>query len=351
MSRDGETVLSGTVIYGDEFEPAEGYLCIENGIIKEIGSGTVDADLQGIIAPRFVNAHTHIGDSSFKDPPFLPLEELVGPSGLKHRFLAKTSPAILIESMRKAIVDMIDTGTYAFADFREGGHIGVEMLLEAIQGLSVEAKILGRPVVGSAQIHESCWGLGVSSTRDHNREILSDAVNWARSNSMALAMHAGEWGRDDISDSLSFKPDFLVHLTKASKEDLRIVAKSGIPIVICPRSNLVTGVGLPDVKEMIRLGIIVGVGTDNVMLNSPNMFSEMKLISKALLHDDRQVFKMCTLNGAKIMGIDRRIGSISEGKDARLMVIDASSNNMWGSLDPLASLVRRARPSDILAIF
>jgi cytosine/adenosine deaminase-related metal-dependent hydrolase len=164
-------------------------------------------------------------------------------------------------------------------------------------------------------------------------------------------MHAGEWGRGDISDSLSFKPDFLVHLTKASEEDLRIVAKSGIPIVVCPRSNLVTGVGLPNVKEMIRLGISVSVGTDNVMLNSPNMFSEMKLISKALLHDDRQVFKMCTLNGAKIMGIDRRIGSISEGKDARLMVIDASSNNMWGSLDPLASLVRRARPSDILAIF
>jgi len=33
------------------------------------------------------------------------------------------------------------------------------------------------------------------------------------------------------------------------------------------------------------------------------------------------------------------------------MVIDGSSNNMWGSTDPLASIVRRARPSDILAVF
>jgi cytosine/adenosine deaminase-related metal-dependent hydrolase len=351
MSKAGETVLSGTIVYGDEFEPMEGYLCIENGIIKEIGSGAVDASLQGIIAPRFVNAHTHIGDSSFKDPPFLPLDELVGPIGLKHRLLATTPSAVLIRSMKRTILDMLDTGTYAFADFREGGHIGVQMLLEAIQGLPIEAKILGRPEEGSDQIHENCWGLGISSTRDHKPGAVSDAVNWARSNSKILAMHAGEWGRDDISDSLSFKPDFLVHLSRASNEDLRKVAESGIPVVVCPRSNLVTGSGLPNVQEMVRLGINVGVGTDNVMLNSPNMFSEMKLISKALLHDDRQVFKMCTLNGAKIMGIDRRVGSISEGKEARLMVIDKSSNNMWGSLNPLASVVRRARPSDILAIF
>src|SRR5512137_1045000 len=156
MSRAGETVLSGTIIYGDEFEPTEGYLCIKDGIIKEIGSGAVDARLHGIIAPRFINAHTHIGDSSFKDPPFLPLDELVGPSGLKHRLLATTSSAVLIESMRRAILDMIDTGTYAFADFREGGYIGVNMLLEAIQGLPIEAKILGRPDEGSIQIHKSC---------------------------------------------------------------------------------------------------------------------------------------------------------------------------------------------------
>ncbi len=351
MSKAGETVLSGTIIYGDEFEPLEGYLCIKDGIIKEIDSGAVDASLQGIIAPRLINAHTHIGDSSFKDPPFLPLDQLVGPGGLKHRLLAATSPAILIESMRRTILDMIDTGTCAFADFREGGPAGVQILLEAIQRLPIEAKILGRPEEGSAHIHKSCWGLGISSTRDHKPQVISEAVSWAKSNSKVLSMHAGEWGMDDISNSLSFEPDFLVHLSKASNEDLKRVAESGIPVVVCPRSNLVTGAGLPNVQEMVRLGINVGIGTDNVMLNSPNMFSEMELISKALLHDDRQVFKMCTLNGAKIMGIDRRVGSISEGKEARLMVIDKSSNNMWGSLDPLASVIRRARPTDILAIF
>jgi cytosine/adenosine deaminase-related metal-dependent hydrolase len=351
MSRNPETVLSGTIIHGDDFQPFEGYLCVRDGIIKEIGTGLVDSELQGIICPRFVNAHTHIGDSAFKDPPFLPLSELVGPGGLKHQLLANTPRAILVESMRRTLLDMIATGTFAFADFREGGPEGVEMLIEALEGLPLTARILGRPDDGSLDIHCSAWGLGISSTRDHELEAIRQMANGARYCSKAVAIHAGEAGTDDISEALSLNPDFLVHLSRASREDLRRVAASGVPVVVCPRSNLVTGAGLPDVQEMIDLGITVGIGTDNVMLNSPNMFSEMELVSKALLHDDRQVFKMCTLNGAKIMGIDEKAGSISEGKEARLMVIDKLSDNMWGSSDLLASVVRRARPSDILAIF
>jgi cytosine/adenosine deaminase-related metal-dependent hydrolase len=351
MSRNRETVLSGTIIHGDDFRSLEGYLCVRDGIIKEIGTDPVDSELQGIIIPRFVNAHTHIGDSAFKDPPFLPLGELVGPDGLKHRLLAKAPRAVLVEAMRRTLLDMIATGTFAFADFREGGPEGVEMLVEALDGLSLTAKILGRPDDGSLDIHGSCWGLGISSTRDHEIEAIKETANRVRCSSKAVAVHAGEAGTDDISEALSLNPDFIVHLTRASREDLRKVAASGVPVVVCPRSNLVTGAGLPDVREMVKLGVTVGVGTDNVMLNSPNMFSEMELVSKALLHDDRQVFKMCTLNGAKIMGIDQKAGSISEGKEARLMVIDRLSDNMWGSLDLLASVVRRARPSDILAVF
>jgi cytosine/adenosine deaminase-related metal-dependent hydrolase len=351
MSRNRETVLSGTIIQGDDFRPLEGYLCVKDGIIKEIGTDPVDSELKGIIIPRFVNAHTHIGDSAFKDPPFLPLCELVGPGGLKHRLLAKAPRAVLVESMRRTLQDMIATGTFAFADFREGGPEGVEMLIEALGELPLTARILGRPDDGSLDIHSSCWGLGISSTRDHEIGAIKKTANRARCSSKAVAVHAGEAGTDDISEALSLDPDFIVHLTSASREDLRRVAASSVPVVVCPRSNLVTGAGLPDVREMVNLGITVGVGTDNVMLNSPDMFSEMELISKALLHDDRQVFKMCTLNGAKIMGIDGKAGSISEGKEARLMVIDRLSDNMWGSSDLLASIVRRARPSDILAVF
>ena len=72
-----EQTLKGTIISGDEFEPIDGYITIENGLIKDIEESTVAADV--IIAPCFVNAHTHLGDSVIKDPPFLPLLNLCNP--------------------------------------------------------------------------------------------------------------------------------------------------------------------------------------------------------------------------------------------------------------------------------
>ena len=62
-----EQVISGKIIAGPELEPIEGYICINNGIITEIGEENTYSS--NIIAPCFVNAHTHLGDSVFKDPP------------------------------------------------------------------------------------------------------------------------------------------------------------------------------------------------------------------------------------------------------------------------------------------
>ena len=76
------------------------------------------------------------------------------------------------------------------------------------------------------------------------------AVASARKAGQAVAIHAGEAANDDISDAISLEPDFLVHMNHATKEDMKDVASAGIPVVVCPRSNLVTGVGLPDVKRM-----------------------------------------------------------------------------------------------------
>ncbi|MBN1234761.1 MAG: amidohydrolase family protein [Methanotrichaceae archaeon] len=350
MHQAREILLQGTIIYGDDFLPQSGYICIRDGIIREFGNEHVEADYEGIVCPRFVNAHVHVGDSAFKDPSFLPLSLLVGPGGLKARMLAQMPREVLVEGMRRSLQQMAATGTFAFADFREGGAEGARMLEEAVCGLPLLARVLGRPCPGQANIPESCWGLGISSTRDHDPHLLHEAVAAARMAGQAVAVHAGEAARDDIGDALALQPDFLVHMNQADDSDLRDVASSCLPVVICPRSNLMTGVGLPNVKKMVQLGIPIAVGTDNVMLNSPDIFEEMHFISKALLHDDRQVFKMCTLNGAKIVGLDQRLGSIREGKEARVIVINEKSNNMWGSMSPLSSIVRRAGPSDIVAI-
>jgi len=157
----------------------------------------------------------------------------------------------------------------------------------------------------------------------------------------------------DIPEAIGLKPDFIVHMTYAGDTHIKDLADACIPVVVCPRSNFVTRVGSPQrppIQKMLDMGITVGVGTDNVMLNSVNMFSEMEFLSKVYRLDDRQVFKLCTLNGAKILGTDEDIGSIVDGKQATIMVMDDESPNLSNSSDPVASLVRRGRPDDIKAI-
>ena len=148
-----EQVIPGTIIAGPELEPIEGYICVNKGIITEIGEERTYST--NIIAPCFVNAHTHLGDSVFKDPPLgkisgfriqRDLDSLVKPpDGLKHKILRETSYKTLIECMRKSLLDMIETGTCAFADFREGGVLGVAALNKALEGLKLYSMVLGRP--------------------------------------------------------------------------------------------------------------------------------------------------------------------------------------------------------------
>ncbi len=364
-----EQTLKGTIIYGDEFEPLDGYITIDNGIIKSVEESTVTTDT--IIAPCFVNAHTHIGDSVIKDPPYLPLAELVQPPhGLKHRILQETSYSDIVASMKATISDMIKTGTCAFADFREGGVAGVKALNEALKtpysetpylntgttgtgtgaGHGIAARIFGRPVNEDISYLDICDGTGLSSTSDLELGIVKEITRQTKEKRKKFAIHAGERDSSDIASAIELQPDFLVHLTHAGNKEIRAVADADIPVVTCLRSNILTRSGIPPVLKMLDEGILVAAGTDNVMLNSVNMFSEMEFLAKTNLYDDRQVFKLCTLNGAKMLGLDEELGSIKNGKKAKLMVLTKKSNNMQGIRNPLGSLVRRARPDDIIGI-
>ncbi len=351
-----EQTLKGTIIYGDEFEAIDGYVIVEDGIIKGVEESKVNSDT--IIAPCFINAHTHIGDSLIKDPPYLPLAELVQPPyGLKHRSLREASHDALVSSMKACISDMVKTGTCAFADFREGGIAGVKALTDALKTpylntgiIEIAAKVFGRPVNEDMSYLDLCDGTGLSSTSDMDIALIRDIVRRTKEKKKKFAIHAGERDATDIAPALELEPDFLVHLTHAGKKDLKSISNAGIPAVVCLRSNFITRAGIPPVKKMLDESILVAAGTDNVMLNSANMFSEMEFLSKTNLFDDRQVFKLCTLNGAKVLGIGRDTGSIEKGKKARLMILTKNSNNMQGIRNPLSSLVRRARPDDIIRI-
>ncbi|WP_123537302.1 amidohydrolase family protein [Halosimplex salinum] len=336
------TTFDGTVLRGPDFEPVEGRVVVEDGEITAIEEDPTHSD--DIILPSFVNAHTHIGDSIAKEAGGgLSLEELVAPpDGLKHRLLRQASRKEKVEAMRRSLQFMADSGTAACIEFREGGVEGVEAFEQAIHGLAIDSVLLGRETVDAMEASD---GFGASGANDADFSYERNAT--ARADKL-FGIHAGEVDASDINPALDLDPDFLVHMVHAEELHLDRVEDSGTPVVVCPRSNLVTDVGFPPVADLLER-TTVALGTDNVFLNSPSMFREMEFTAKIADVSAREVLRMATVNGADIAGLN--CGLVEPGRDADLLVLDGDSDNLTGAKDLVRAVVRRAGVADVSEVY
>ena len=233
--------------------------------------------------PSPVNGHTHLGDAvSVREPPPGPVARLVAaPGGYKFRLLASASPAAKRTAIRRALDRMRRSGVAATIDFREEGRAGVDLLRAAARGAGVRVVALGRPLarpVDRAELDDLLRvadGIGLSSARDE-REIDRRAIAAAcRSVGKPFALHASEAVREPPDRFLDPRPDLLVHLAKATHDDLRAVADARISVAVCPRSNALFG-RQPDLAAMERIGIRLLLGTDNAMFQAPSIWRELE---------------------------------------------------------------------------
>ncbi|WP_232702457.1 amidohydrolase family protein [Halobacterium wangiae] len=330
--------LSGTVLWGEDYEPVQGTLVVDDGEIVRLDEERTDST--DIVLPAFVNAHTHIGDSIAKEAGRgLTLEELVAPpDGLKHRLLREADRSELVEAMRRSLQFMAETGTAATLEFREGGLEGVHAIREAAKGVGVEPFVFGR---GDPAVVDAADGYGASGAADGE---FGRERNAARTAGKPFAIHAGEVDATDINPALDLDPDMLVHMVHAEQLHLDRVEDNGIPVAVCPRSNLVTDVGLPPVRELLDR-TTVALGTDNVMTNSPSMFREMEFVAKCCDVEAPEVLEMATRAGASV--VDGNYGVVKAGREARLLVLDGDSHNLAGARDVVRAVVRRAGSSDV----
>ncbi|MFC4246433.1 amidohydrolase family protein [Natribaculum luteum] len=330
---------AGTILRGRELEPVEGRVIVDDeGRIDRIEEEPVDSD--DIVLPAFVNAHTHVGDSIAKEAGGgLSLEELVAPpDGLKHRLLRDATREELIEAMRRSLRFMSRGGTAACLDFREGDVDGVRLLREAASGLEIDAFAFARE---SAEAMRAGDGFGASGAND---DVFDAERAATREAGKPFGIHAGEADSSDVDPALDLEPDFLVHVVHPEPAHLDRIEDGHVPVVVCPRSNLVTDVGLPPVEDLVER-TTVALGTDNVMLNSPSMFREMEFLSKLSELSARDVLRMATVNGAEIA--DLEYGVVEPGKRARLTILDGDSDNLTGARDPVRAVVRRASVDDV----
>jgi len=335
-----------------------------------------------LLIPGLINSHTHIGDSIAKDIALDrdPDSKINPIFGIKQKILRETEPKKLIHFMRKTVKSMLKKGTTTFVDFREGGLDGVLLMQKVLSNTPIRSIILGRieyyqskdqikrniPIPQSYQnqidqLLKNCDGIGISGSNENSDSSLKQFSKIKK----IRAIHCAETKQSYLKSkqitrktepkrSMLLKPDFLVHMTYASKSDLNIVSKKTRGIVVCPRANASLAEGIPNVVQMMEMNCNVAIGTDNVMINSPDLFREMDSLWKTTMgiHQKRiepkNILKMVTVNAGKLLG--KKIGCIKEGYLADAVFIKKNDLDLDPLRNPHASIVHRANENSIQAV-
>ena len=397
-----------------------GFICInENGIIIDVGRedeyseqyNFIDTKIYDgtgfLVIPGFINSHTHIADSIGKDISISStFDEMINPVyGIKKQILNKSMKEHLKFFMRTSAISMMIKGTIHFVDFREGGPEGVELLKESIQDLPIKSVILGRveyyfnlkkilknkkqiekkshklpklSLESLSRILELSDGLGLSGANENTDYALKqykykvkefNKNNYLVHKKKIIAIHAAEskstikfskllTGKTEVERIINFlKPDILIHMTHADLQDLTLALHNNIGIVLCPRSNGILGNGIPNVVTMLKLGFKISIGTDNIMLNSPDLLQELDYLWKVIKSqsskysnsiDPKELLKMITVNPGEIFNLNS--GSIEIGKFADLLFIDKYHIDLQPIHNIYSSIIHRLSYGSIKAI-
>lgn len=144
-------------------------------------------------------------------------------------------------------------------------------------------------------------------------------------------------------------PNFVAaHGVHLLAHEIDLLAEYGCHIAHCPSSNLKLASGIAPITSLLKNGVNVGLGTDGAASNNRlDMFSEMRLaalLAKGVSEDPatlpaHQALEMATINAAKALGLEDKIGSIEVGKQADLVAVKLSDFNISPCYDPVSHLV------------
>ncbi|CBN58617.1 MULTISPECIES: amidohydrolase family protein [Kamptonema] len=195
-------------------------------------------------------------------------------------------------------------------------------------------------------------------------EMLREAKEIAQRESLMLHIHVAQgereteqivkrYGKRPIAflDEIGYLDEQLlaVHLTDATDEEAIQVAKSGASMALCSGAIAIIDGLVPPAHIFRQAGGPVAIGSDQACGNNCcNIFNEMKLtalFNKIKYQDPTimpawEVLRMATIEGARAIGLDRKIGSLEVGKEADLILIDLTAPNLSPTLlDPIRNLV------------
>ncbi|MFB0532233.1 MAG: amidohydrolase family protein [Desulfatiglandales bacterium] len=159
---------------------------------------------------------------------------------------------------------------------------------------------------------------------------------------------------DDLG--LLYSNVIAAHAIHLNEEEIDLLAERDVKIAHCPESNMKLGSGVAAIGKMLEKGVTVGLGTDGCASNNNlDLFAEMDTAAKLAkvasldptLLDARTVLHMATVGGARVIGLEEKIGTIQAGKKADIIIVDVNTPHMTPMYNPYSQLVYSATGGDV----
>lgn len=364
---DGEVIKNGNIY-------------IENEKIKKITSDKIDfsydkkIDGKNYLAmPGFVNAHTHVGMSLFRnfsdDVELMTwLNEKIWP--LEDKLIAED----VYWASLLSHAEMIMTGTTSFADmyyFEDQTIKALEkskMRAQISRGLTLEDKDYTKikenidlfKKYENSQDGRINIAFGPHAVYTTDKNYLKEINKYAKKYKMPIHIHLSETKTENTDCMKRFNQSptevfeecgifenrtIAAHGLYLSDKDLDILSKYDVSVVHNPSSNLKLSSGFLDCTRVINKKINLAMGTDSSASNNNlSMIKEISLTSLVSKYKNPKnlkaydVLKMATINGAKALGFGDKIGTLEEGKLADIILIDLNNPNHTPQNNLISSL-------------
>ena len=372
-------LLTADVVVPVSSEPIrDGAVVVDQGHIVDVGtSGEMETAHPGlrkirkpnsIILPGFINAHTHL-ELSWTKGKIRGFEDF---TGWLERLITLKSRGIdgnLVEdSMRMGIREVIGSGVTTVGEISSLDFDGRQMLESSGMRTIVFLELFDRVSKRLSSLEFRSEGLYEERPFPHapyscGPEFLDAVFACARENAVAVGIHLGE-SPDEVSFLRNLPNEFerkifplikkktfkrpgaetptryidgflrgederlsAVHMVQVAAEDMEIVQRADMGVILCPRSNVFLNVGKPNLRQMCGYER-VGLGTDGLSSNSDlDFFEEIRflhdiMVEQGIPQSARQAVYFATLGGAKALFIEEKTGSLEVGKSADIICVD-----------------------------
>lgn len=372
-----------------------------DGRIQAVGSdqdvprpSEVAADDFGdaVLLPGLINTHTHLELTGLEDQ----VREPEFSTWIRRLRELKTrrTPAQYLEAARNGLAASFAAGVTTVADTGDSGAViqalaesdspGVayqevfgphpDQLQESLAGLRRRVSHLSRWATGRVRI-----GVSPHAPYTVSGPLLSAVARWAAAERLPLAVHLAEsraevelLGRGTGAFAQAWEargiplPDWdggtpvewlarhdglnertlCIHAVQLQASDIDRLAGSGAAVAHCPLSNEAHGHGTAPLAALLAAGVRVGLGTDSVVsVGRLDLLAEARAARARAGMGAEEVLGLCTVAGAKALGLDAETGSLQVGKWGDCTVIRTPPDRK--RLSP-AEQVLGSAPADVM---